>query len=194
MAINRDYMCHHSIACCKTDRINPENLVHSCYTIDTYMRAYAHNLFPLRGRVYWENMKAAPIYPPLYTKVMGRPKRNRKKAPEEKVKKGVTIFTKSGVTMHCSDCGKANHNKKGHAKYVQAQLNQMQGDVAEEEEEIDIPEILQVFCKLFSEYKYVCITVDKFLQYKYLHVCSIESHILLMHLWIQHINKTAWCT
>jgi hypothetical protein len=46
--------CHHAIACCKKDRINPENLVHSCYTVDTYLKAYAFNLVPLRGRVFWE--------------------------------------------------------------------------------------------------------------------------------------------
>jgi hypothetical protein len=43
---------------------------------------------------------------------MGRPKKNRKKAPEEKIKKGVKVFTKAGVTIHCSVCGKADHNKK----------------------------------------------------------------------------------
>lgn len=135
--------CHHAIACCRHDRINPESLVHSCYSIDTYMKAYRHTLVPLRGRVFWEKMNGPVIQPPLYTKVMGRPKKNRKKAPEEKKKKGVTIFTKSGVTMHCSLCGKPDHNKKGHQKFVQNQVQQQHREIHGEDEERDIPYILQ---------------------------------------------------
>jgi hypothetical protein len=104
--------CHHVIACCRNDKINPENLVHGCYTVDTYKKAYAYNLAPLRGRVFWEKMNGVKIHPPLFTKVMGRPKKNRKKAPEEKVKKGVTILTKAGVTMHYSIRGNPNHKKR----------------------------------------------------------------------------------
>jgi hypothetical protein len=104
--------CHHVIACCKKDNINLENLVHSCYTVDAFNRAYAYNLAPLRDRAFWQNMNAVPIQPPLLTKVMGRPKKNRKKAPKEKIKKGARVFTKAGVTIHCSVCGKADHNKK----------------------------------------------------------------------------------
>ena len=137
--------CHHAIACCRTDNINPANLVHSCYTVDTYMKAYAHKLFPLRGRVFWEKMQAAPVYPPLFTKVMGRPRRNRKKAPEEKMKQGVLRLTRAGVTMHCSVCGNPNHNKRGHSKYVEDQLRQSQaGPVFGDDEEVDIPQIREV--------------------------------------------------
>jgi hypothetical protein len=49
---------------------------------------------------------------------MGRPKKNRRKAPKEKMKQGVKIFTKAGVTIHCSICGKANHNKKKGMKSI----------------------------------------------------------------------------
>jgi hypothetical protein len=41
-------------------------------------------------------------HPPLFTKVMGRPKKNKKKASEEKIKKGVKLVTKHGILMHCS--------------------------------------------------------------------------------------------
>jgi hypothetical protein len=34
-------------------------------------------------------MKGVVVHPPLFTKIMGRPKKNRKKAPEEKIKKKV---------------------------------------------------------------------------------------------------------
>jgi hypothetical protein len=142
--------CHHAIACCRKDQINPENLVHSCYTVDTFKKAYAFNLAPLRGRAFWENVNGVTIYPPLFTKVMGRPKKNRKKAPEEKIKNGVKTFTKAGVTIHCSVCGKPNHNKKGHQKYVDSLAKQMHNSIDGEDEEIDIPEILQVHFNIFG--------------------------------------------
>ena len=88
--------------------------MHSCFTVDTYMQAYKYNLVPLRGRVHWEKMNGVTVHPPLYTKVMGRPKKNRRKAPEEKIKKGVKILSRHGVSMHCSECHRAGHNKKGH--------------------------------------------------------------------------------
>ncbi|KAM0860075.1 hypothetical protein ACQ4PT_046746 [Festuca glaucescens] len=110
--------CHHAIACCRKDNINYENLVDNCYTVETYKRAYAYTLAPLRGRVFWEKMNATRVHPPLYTKVMGRPKRCRRKAPEEKVKEGVPYFTKAGTIIHCSICGKSGHNKKGHQTYL----------------------------------------------------------------------------
>jgi hypothetical protein len=113
--------CHHAIACCRKDNINYENLVDNCYTVETYKRAYAYTLAPLRGRVFWEKMNATRVHPPLYTKVMGRPKRCRRKAPEEKVKEGVPYFTKAGTIIHCSICGKSGHNKKGHQTYLLSQ-------------------------------------------------------------------------
>ena len=125
--------CHHVLACCREDRIDPESLVHDCYSIETYKKAYAHNLHPLRGRGFWEKMNGVVVHPPLYTKVMGRPKKNRKKAPEEKIKHGAPSLSRHGITMHCSTCGKADHNKKGHAKYVLSQLRQQEvgGDPVE---------------------------------------------------------------
>jgi hypothetical protein len=114
-------------------RVEPESLLHSCYSIETYKRAYAYNMVPLRGRVFWEKMNGPTIYPPLYTKVMGRPKKNRKKAPEEKKKNnGTTYVTRACLTMHCSICGISDHNKKGHARYVQEQLQLEQNNAQEE--------------------------------------------------------------
>jgi hypothetical protein len=134
--------CHHVLACCREDRIDPESLVHSCYSIETYKRAYAHNLHPLRGRAFWAKVNGEHVYPPLYTKVMGRPKKNRKKAPEEKLKKGRTTLSRHGVTMHCSICGLPDHNKKGHANYILSQQAEQEENVWEEDG--DDPSILEV--------------------------------------------------
>ena len=164
--------CHNVIACCSLDRINPENLVHSSYTIDTFNNAYAYNLTPLRGRVFWEKINAVHIYPPLYTKVMGRPKKSRKKAPEEKMKKGVKVLTKAGVSIHCSVCGVAGHNSKGHGKYLASLQQQQQSHIIGEDEEIDIPELVQVL-----------INAEQFLS----HLYGTTKSLIVALMCVQHV-------
>jgi hypothetical protein len=136
--------CHHAIACCREDRIDPERLVHTCYSIDTHKKAYSYTLVPLRARCFWERQSGSFVHPPLFTKVLGRPKKNRRKSPEELEKKGGKMITKAGVKMHCSICGNESHNKKGHARYILEQ-NNVGTEVLDEEGEVDHPEIREVF-------------------------------------------------
>jgi hypothetical protein len=134
-------------------------MVHSCYSIETYHEAYGYNINPLRGRAFWDKVNGVHVLPPLYTKIMGRPKRNRKKAPEEKQKNGATYITKAGLTMHCSICGKANHNKKGHYKYIESvQLDEQELVQAAEEAEVDDPTILQVYAHFGAPFDDRCIS------------------------------------
>jgi hypothetical protein len=134
--------------------------------------AYGYNIVPLRGRAFWEKVNGVHVLPPLYTKVMGRPKKNRKKAPEEKQKNGATYITKGGLTMHCSICGKANHNKKGHYKYVQSQ--QMDEQEFVEGEDVDDPSFLQVYAPeiVINSHKYYLAGNDKNIHL----LCSILLH------------------
>jgi hypothetical protein len=48
------------------------------------------------------------------------------------------------LTIHCSICGKADHNKKDHQTYVDSQLEKMTMGIVGEDEKIDILEILEV--------------------------------------------------
>lgn len=91
-------------------------------------------------------MNGVEVHPPMYEKKVGRPKKSRKKAPVELERE--TKITKHGVTMHCSICMSADHNKKGHYKY--AKQNQggkgatMEATNGATEEEVDDPTVLQV--------------------------------------------------
>jgi hypothetical protein len=58
--------CHHAIACCRADRLSVDKLVHSCYSIETYKKAYAYTLVPLRARAHWEKTNAVKVHPPLF--------------------------------------------------------------------------------------------------------------------------------
>ena len=138
--------CGHAIACSREERIDPQTLVHDCYTVQTYLKAYGYTLVPLRDPKQWEKVNGERVYPPVFTKQVGRPKKNRKKKPEEKLKGGVRYLNKKGVSMHCSICGKADHNRRGHYKYMEAQL----GGGYEMDENFDDPSFLQVCLQLFS--------------------------------------------
>ncbi|XP_051192230.2 uncharacterized protein [Lolium perenne] len=103
--------CSHAIACMRHDRIKPESMVSSCYTLPTYMLAYGGQIFPLRDKDEWAPVDATPILPPLYEKSVGRRKKNRRKQPEES--EDGTRLSKHGVTMHCGYCKVASHNRGG---------------------------------------------------------------------------------
>ncbi|KAM0888250.1 hypothetical protein ACQ4PT_028473 [Festuca glaucescens] len=126
--------CGHALACCRDDRLDLEDLVHSCYIVETYLKAYGSYVVPLRSKEHWEKMSGIVVHPPLYTKTIGRPKKNRKKDPSEKDGK----LTKHGVTMHCSIRKSADHNKNGHKNHI-ARSSQPEGVG---QEEFDDPTIL----------------------------------------------------
>lgn len=91
--------------------------MHDCYKVDTYRRAYSYSLAPLRHMSHCEKMDGVVVYPPVFTKQMGRPKRSRRKAQEKRTRNGITALNKNGVRMHFSLCGLPDHNRKGHFKY-----------------------------------------------------------------------------
>jgi hypothetical protein len=101
-------------------------------------------MVPLRSRDYWEKTTGLVVHPPLYTKVMGRPKKNRRQTPEVKEKYRVKYLNRVGLPMRFSICGKKNHNKEVHAKYIVAQNLNGGVDLDDDGEEADDPSILEV--------------------------------------------------
>jgi len=91
--------CGHAIACFRSERIQSESMVVSCYHRDMFLQAYVLGA-------------TITILPPKYEKKVGRPPtRNRKKHPIEL--EGGSKLCKHGVTMHCSYCKGPDHTKKG---------------------------------------------------------------------------------
>jgi hypothetical protein len=105
------------------------------------------------------------------------------------MKNRVHIFTKSGVTMHCSICGKADHNKKGHAKWVESQLEEMQQNVSRKMRK----KILLILFRYITNF--ACLQ-NKITAMTNLIVfgCSMFSHTLQILHWIQHTKWTIWYT
>ena len=116
-------------------------MVHDCYTVENYRKAYGYTLVPLRDPKYWEVQPGYKVFPPVFTKQLGRPKKNSKKTPKEKIKHGVRYLNKKGVIMHCSICGRADHNRKGHYRWQEALVEE---GVELVDENYDDPTFLQV--------------------------------------------------
>ena len=105
--------CSHAVAALRYDKIPPESRVNSCYSIETYCKAYEHIIMPCKDVSEWTKMNGRQIIPPPIQRKKGRRARNRRKQPEEKQgKRGVQINRKGGV-IHCGYCGAPGHNING---------------------------------------------------------------------------------
>ncbi|KAH7842572.1 hypothetical protein Vadar_006813 [Vaccinium darrowii] len=60
----------------------------------------------------WDSSGHPKLLPPDVKKRSSRPKKVRRREPDEVVT-GQTTLTKKGVKMTCSGCGKIGHNKRG---------------------------------------------------------------------------------
>ncbi|XP_066164589.1 uncharacterized protein [Oryza sativa Japonica Group] len=105
--------CCHAIACIREDHLSEEDFLPHCYSINAFKAVYAENIIPCNDKANWEKMNGPQILPPVYEKKVGRPKKSRRKQPQEVQGRNGPKLTKHGVTIHCSYCHEANHNKKG---------------------------------------------------------------------------------
>ncbi|WOH12434.1 hypothetical protein DCAR_0831938 [Daucus carota subsp. sativus] len=101
--------CSHGCQSLFAMNLNPEEMVHECYSKVVYMKAYANMLKPMRGSLYWPHTPYPDILPPKARSMPGRPKKHRKREqgePGAGVKLG-----KKGIRMRCSLCLMYGHNK-----------------------------------------------------------------------------------
>jgi hypothetical protein len=129
--------CPHVASVARKDGIDPLSLVDSCYSIEMHKRAYGNIVYPCKDKSEWEKMGGPTILPPSYKKHVGRPTKNRRKAPGEvDCRGGGKRMSRHGVIMHCSHCGKPDHNRNGcyWFKNGMAPPDQPQGNNPEPEE------------------------------------------------------------
>jgi hypothetical protein len=131
--------CSHAIACMRHERMKPESMVSSCYSMATYLQAYGGQIFPLRDKDEWAPVDASPILPPLYEKCAGRRKKNRRKQPEES--EDGTRLSRHGSVVHCGYCRKEGHNRSGCNEYKAAIIRENSMEQEEDEQQQhDAPE------------------------------------------------------
>jgi hypothetical protein len=106
--------CPHVLSSIRDERTDPLSLVDRCYSVEMHNRAYGNIVFPCQDKSQWECMNGPVILPPLYKKHVGRPTKNRRKAPGEVDNRGGgKKMCRRGVIMHCSYCGLPDHNRSG---------------------------------------------------------------------------------
>ncbi|KAH7862346.1 hypothetical protein Vadar_003544 [Vaccinium darrowii] len=103
--------CVHALASIKFLQQDPFDYVHEWYKVSTYLKCYENLLSPINGRDLWPETNNPVMLPPDVKKRSGRPKKARRREPEEP--QDPTKLTKKGVQMRCSACGKVGHNKRG---------------------------------------------------------------------------------
>lgn len=105
--------CSHAISCLRHERIQPESVLPSCYSLDAYNRAYAFSIWPCRDKSEWKKMNGTQVLSPVYEKKAGRPPKSRKKQPFEVPGKYGPKLSRHGITIHCTHCSEDGHNTNG---------------------------------------------------------------------------------
>ncbi|XP_052194908.1 uncharacterized protein LOC127802872 isoform X2 [Diospyros lotus] len=103
--------CSHAVACIYKMRLVPEDFVHPYYSMETFRKAYAHNIDPIPGEEDWPKTNQNPLVAPKYNNGPGRPKKARKKAADEPI--NPYRVSRKGQSLKCGNCGAVGHNARG---------------------------------------------------------------------------------
>ena len=106
--------CKHAISCLRHERISAESVLHPCYSVESFNRAYGNNIWPCKDMSTWEKVNGPPILPPIYEKKVGRPPKSRRKQPYEIQGENGPKMSKHGVIITCSYCKGEHHNAGGY--------------------------------------------------------------------------------
>ncbi|KAL8472249.1 hypothetical protein ACS0TY_029459 [Phlomoides rotata] len=105
--------CKHAISAIVDMGLDPEDFVHTCYSLDTYKRVYEHPILPISGQLEWAKTLYIPPMPPSFLRKIGRPATARRVEPEEKSRKKdkVDKLRRRGAPkLSCTKCGRVGHN------------------------------------------------------------------------------------
>lgn len=71
--------CSHAVACIRKKGEKPEDYIHNCYTIESYLRSNTPTLMPICSLEQWHKTRLRPPLPPKYKKnnLEGQRKRER---------------------------------------------------------------------------------------------------------------------
>ncbi|KAH7855885.1 hypothetical protein Vadar_030067 [Vaccinium darrowii] len=105
--------CIHAIAAIGFNNLEPHDYVDDWYSVDTLLKTYDNLMGPINGREMWPSPDNVELLPPDVKKRLGRPKKARRREPEEPTAKDPCRLGRKGIKMTCRNCGKVGHNKRG---------------------------------------------------------------------------------
>ncbi|KAL3643521.1 hypothetical protein CASFOL_014336 [Castilleja foliolosa] len=106
--------CKHAILAIWCRRENPEQYVHSCYSVASYKKAYALSIPPITGMELWPQISLEPPLPPIYKEKAGRPQRLRRRQPDEPPAPTTSSSKLKAFRRNnkCGKCGQTGHNAR----------------------------------------------------------------------------------
>ncbi|CAO2166141.1 unnamed protein product, partial [Urochloa humidicola] len=86
-----------------------DEYIASCYSVEAFSKTYSHCLMPIEGMQGWPQSDREPMQPPGYIKMPGRPKKERRREPNEKPK--AAKVSRVGTVIRCRKCKQIGHNR-----------------------------------------------------------------------------------
>ncbi|KAK9285938.1 hypothetical protein L1049_025140 [Liquidambar formosana] len=83
--------CQHAISAIFFKKEAVEDYVSHWYTVETNKRSLKHIIYPVASEKYWDDSGYGPVAPPPHRRHLGRPKKLRRRDPEEVRRKGSII-------------------------------------------------------------------------------------------------------
>ncbi|MCI30564.1 hypothetical protein A2U01_0051774, partial [Trifolium medium] len=75
--------CRHAVAAIRRKEDDPQKYVHRYYSIEKYRECYSEGITPINGEDMWPKTDFPDILPPAYKRGPGRPKKLRRRQPDE---------------------------------------------------------------------------------------------------------------
>ncbi|KAL0329380.1 UNVERIFIED_CONTAM: hypothetical protein Sradi_4924700 [Sesamum radiatum] len=120
--------CKHACSAIFNQNLQPEDMVHPYYNVDTYKQVYEHAILPISGQTLWNETGLVPPLPPNFGRGSGRPAGARNREPDEPNVKTTKKSCKKPIKLkrqkvkhHCKICGEEGHNAKGCALWKDMQ-------------------------------------------------------------------------
>ena len=101
--------CRHAVAVIHKKVDDPVNYVHRYYHKDTYKKFYEEGITPINGKNKWPKTNDPVILPPVYKRGPGRPKKLRRREPDEA---NQPRWRRTNTTHRCKRCLEYGHNAR----------------------------------------------------------------------------------
>ena len=102
--------CKHAIAALQITGKKLEDYVHGYFMKELYLKIYSFHMSPVPGQGDWEVTNLIIVLLPYFKKPIRRPKKQRKRQPEEP--RLTTKVNKKGGFITCSKCLFKGHNAR----------------------------------------------------------------------------------
>ncbi|KAL0413356.1 UNVERIFIED_CONTAM: hypothetical protein Sradi_1537300 [Sesamum radiatum] len=118
----------HACSAIFNQNLQPEDMVHPYYNVETYKQVYEPAILPISGETLWTETGFIPPLPPNFGRGPGRPAGARNREPDEpnvktakKTGKKPVKLWRQKVKHHCKIYGEEGHNAKGCALWEDMQ-------------------------------------------------------------------------